>query len=218
MKNVSYLKTLHDEILAYTKAHDDLSESHHWLFDLPPFKDEPFNPKHIVFGINPGEGKDRLCPTQTEETRFFDFHEEYGGQGSREKLKWTKKLFDILETRRIIQTELIFWSTKTVRVLNEKFGPLKRNHHLDFCCKKNKQLIEFHKPDSIICPGLQMLDVTVQAFGLKKIETIKTSNGHRLIEHYDDGKRDWVFAKHFTGARDFTNEQKNVIKSYIQNL
>ena len=216
MKDKSYLKTLHDEILAYTKAHDDLSESHHWLFDLPPFKDEPFNPKHIVFGINPGEGKERP-PKQTEETRFFDFHEE-NEKGSREKIKWTKKLLDILETRRIIQTELIFWSTKTVRVLNDRFGPLKRNPHLSFCCEKNRQLIEYHKPDSIICPGLGMLEVSVQAFGLNKIETIRASNGHRLIEHYTDGKRDWVFTKHFSGARGFTNEQKNAIKSYIQNL
>ena len=110
MKDISYLKSLHDEILAYTKAHDDLSESHHWLFDLPPFKDELFNPKHIVFGINPGEGKERLCLTQTEETRFFDCHEEYSGKGAREKIGWTKKLLNILETRRIIQTELFFWS------------------------------------------------------------------------------------------------------------
>ena len=59
MKDISYLKSLHDEILAYTKAHDDLSESHHWLFDLPPFKDEPFNPKHIVFAINPAENENK---------------------------------------------------------------------------------------------------------------------------------------------------------------
>lgn len=218
MKDISYLKSLHDEILAYTKAHDDLSESHHWLFDLPPFKDEPFDPKHIVFGINPGEGKERLCLSQTEETRFFDCHEEYSGKGAREKIGWTKKLFDILETRRIIQTELIFWSTKTVGVLNERFGPLKRNPHLSFCCEKNRQLIDYHNPESIICPGLGMLEVTVQAFGLNRIDSIKASNGDRLIEHYSDGTRDWVFTKHFSGAFGFTNEQKNAIKSYIHNL
>ena len=121
MKDISYLKSLHDEIFAYTKAHDDLSESHHWLFDLPPFKDEPLNPKHIVFGINPGEGKERLCLTQTEETRFFDCHEEYRGKGAREKIGWTKKLLNILETRKIIQTELFlriyfFRGTRYIRV------------------------------------------------------------------------------------------------------
>ncbi len=218
MHDINYLKSLHDEILVYTKAHDDLAESHHWLFDLPPFKDEPFNPKYIVFGINPGEGKERIHKAQTEETRFFDCHEEYVGKGARERVGWTKTLLSILGTRRLIQTELFFWSTKNVSILNKRFGPLENNPHLPFCRKKNKQLIEYHNPDSIICPGLGMLEVSIEAFGLTRIESIWASNGHRLIEHYSDGKRDWVFTKHFSGARGFTNEQKNTIKSFIHNL
>lgn len=216
MKDISYLKSLHDEILAYTKAHDDLSESHQWLFDLPPFKDELFNPKHIVFAINPGESE--KPPTQTEETRFFDLHEE-NKRGSREKLAWTRAIARVITSRKIIQTELFFWSTKTVKVLEDRFGPLHKNPHLPFCCEKNRQLINYHKPESIICSGFKMQKVVCAAFGLtEKLESVIGSDGHRLIERYSDGKRHWVFTKHFTGARHFTKEDKSTVKSYIDNL
>ena len=187
---------------------------------FPPFKDEPFNPKHIVFAINPGENENnRLCQTQTEETRFIDCHEKYGGKGAREKLAWTKALTRVITSRKIIQTELFFWSTKTTKILEDRFGPLHKNPHLPFCCEKNRQLINYHKPESIICSGLKMEKVVCAAFGLtEKIESVIGSDGKRLIERYSDGKRHWVITKHFTGAHGFTREDKRTIKSYIDNL
>jgi len=219
MNDLDYLKSLNKEIWDYTNAHEDLLGHHHWLFDLPPFRDEQFNPKYIVFGINPGEGKNIDCPTPTEETRFFDYLEEYVEKGKREKINWTKKLYEFLGTKKIIQTEYFFWSTSNEKVLREKYGQHIDNPHRNFCIKKNKQLIDIHNPESIICPGLGLLNVIPESFKLTLINSVKASNGHRLIEHYcDNNERDWVFTKHWSGARKFTNEQKNEIKSYINSL
>ena len=131
-EKIGKLKKLNEQVLNYTNQHEDLQKSHHWQFDLPPFKDEPFNPKYIVMGINPGENKEKLFPNIVQETRFFDFHESIY-VGKREELNWTKKIFEILQTRKVIQTELFFWSTNKFSDLKKRFGPLSKNKHLSFC-------------------------------------------------------------------------------------
>ena len=145
-------------------------------------------------------------------------HEEHDGKGKREELAWTRKILDILGTRKIIQTELFFWSTKTERILIEKYGTHKNNPHLPFCSRLNKELIDFHKPEALICPGLGMIPIISKEFGLAHKTSVKASNGHRLIEYYtDNDERDWIFTKHFS-AYGFSMEQRERIKEFIHKL
>ncbi len=212
------LKNLNERILNYTNQHEDLQKSHHWLFDLPPFKDEQLNPEYIVMGINPGESNEKQFPSIVQETRFFDFHESIY-VGKREDLNWTKKIFDILRTRKVIQTEMFFWSTNGFSDLMKRFGDFHENEHIKFCTELNKKLIDIHLPKAIICPGLKMAEYIPDLFNLKPVNKIRIENNHRLIEHFRDcQKRDWIVTKHWTGSFGFSKEQKNSIRRYIESL
>jgi len=43
--------------------------------------------------------------------------------------------------------------------------------------------------------------------------------GTRVLEHYRDKHRPWLFTKHWTGSRGFTVAQRDAIRVYLeQNL
>lgn len=212
-------KKMIEDIRKYTNDNNELSQSHHFLFDLRLGKRSDTY-EYMVIGMNPGESKNdwEICNEQTEETNEFDFHERYGN--TRANVSWTKLIQSILDTDNVVQSELFFWSSNSTGTsFEDRFKyKFKNNPHLEYCRDKNIKLIEYHNPKIIVFTGISTHEDIAKLYGLKHVKTVNAENGHKLIVHYKIGEIPWIFTKHWSGARGFSNDQKKVIKQYIDEI
>ncbi|MBI1405248.1 MAG: hypothetical protein GC145_03875 [Caulobacter sp.] len=202
-----------ERIAAYTARHPELKSAHHFLYDLRSPPDGL--PRFVVMGINPGETKRDwdLSPTPTEETSRFDFHRRAEPSGS--ALRWARLAGDYLDHADYVLAEVFFWSSPDLRVFGERFGPLAKSPHLDFCRDMNRDLIEVYQPEAVVAPGLGSAGLCARLYGLTPLRTIQDA-GARVAEIYCDGVRPWVFTKHWTGAFGLTAVQKRLIQDAIR--
>lgn len=207
------MKSTIERIRKYTQENSELLAAHHFLFDL---RLNPAGVDYCVMGINPGETDDEKsgCPGPTEETSLFDFHAQYGRGPS--STRWLANINFFLNTDRVVLGEYFFWSSANAEAeFAERFGPLRLSPHLKFCRDMNLELIENYKPKAVISPGLGMARIASNLYGLELVASEKSANGNNLIFHYSDGKRPWIFTKHWTGARGFSKPQRDQVQSYI---
>lgn len=205
-----------ETIRRYTKEHPELREAHHFLYDLP--LNESVGPcELVVMGINPGETQvDRdACPGPTEETSKYDFHEHSPSGRSKGSKRWRNLTVEFTGGRSVVFTELFFWSSRNNAELVKRFGSLWYSRHLQFCIDKNKDLIDVYQPKAVIFVGLSNSKKAAHAFGLQSVETHDV-DGTRVVEHYRDENRSWLFTKHWTGSRGFSRPQRDAIKTYLE--
>jgi len=82
----------------------------------------------------------------------------------------------------------------------------------------NRDLIEAYRPKAVIFVGLSNSKKAANAFGLEYVDNLSVY-GTRVLEHYRDKHRPWLFTKHWTGSRGFTIGQRDAIRVYLeQNL
>lgn len=197
----------------YTRRHSELMRAHHFLFDLRAPAGS--RPNLVVMGVNPGEADEdwRLCPGPTEETSRFDFHVVHGG--GRDHIRWVREAKTFLAGEAYVQTELFFWSSKkTDDAFTERFGPLKTSPHLPFCMRMNRRLLEVYRPRAVVVVGLECIGPITAAFNLSQLRVEKLDR-HRMVEHWTDGVRPWLFTKHWTGSHGFSNAQREIVRAYL---
>jgi hypothetical protein len=208
-----------EAIRRYTAKHAELREAHHFLYDLP-LNERAGPPEVVVMGINPGEtqiDKD-ACPGPTEETSKYDFHEHSPLGRSPGSKRWRDLTAKFTGGRSVVFTELFFWSSKNHAELLERFESLWGSRRLRFCIDMNRDLIEAYQPKAVIFVDLNNSKKAASAFELEYVETLRVY-GTRVLEHYRDKHRSWLFTKHWTGSRGFTVAQRDAIRGYLeQNL
>jgi hypothetical protein len=206
------------KIRDYTMHHRELCTAHHFLFDLPLDK-QAGKPELVVMGINPGETEwDRQAyPGPTEETWNHDFHEKSALGRSRGSNHWRRNALFFANGKRVVFTELFFWSSRDKAEFNQRFGPLWNSRHLSFCVDQNRILIEEYKPDAVVFAGVSDSERVAGLFGLQHLCTLRAGS-ERLVEHYRNESRSWFFTKHWSGSFGFSDSQKQEIKNYIKNV
>lgn len=210
-----------DLIRQRTKSFSELQQAHHFVYD------KQYNPsadkiKFVLMGINPGEtAEDWLAwprdrGTPTEETSAFDFHA--ASYSSRSANRWRECCLKILGTLDVTLAEAFYWSSKDVADLEARYGKLEKSPHLDFCTRLNRQLIEAHSPLAVIVVGVgaKYTGLLPSVYGLRHVHSVASSKGGRLIEHYEDSERPWIFCKHWTGAWP-SKAEKETMGAYIAN-
>ncbi len=202
-----------ERLAAYTAEHAELKAAHHFLYDLRFPKEG--NPQFVVMGVNPGETEQdwRIAPKPTEETSRYDFHDEVGP--GRSAIRWSKAARYFLDDADYVLAELFFWSSYDSRVFAERFGPLATSKHLPLCVEMNLDLIEAYQPRAVVLPGLTHVRLVRDLYGLTPVGAV-TDGGLRIAEHYTDGKRPWVFTKHWTAAFGFSKQQREVARQAIR--
>lgn len=202
-----------ERLAEYTRANDDLKKAHHFLYDLRQPREG--KPKFVVMGVNPGETPDdwRTASIPTEETSRFDFHA--GSEPSKSAKRWAQCVHFFLDDAGYVLTELFFWSSKDSVEFGKRFGPIARSPHLSLCVKMNRALIDAHQPKAVILPGLANRELCRSLYGLVHEQTVKLE-GVRLVEHYTDGQRPWIFTKHWTAAFGFSNTQQEAVLEHIR--
>jgi hypothetical protein len=202
------------EIRSYRQQNPELLQSHHFLFDLPAIEGQV---EYVVMGINPGEPKsdwDR-CPEPTEETRLYDWQEHFGR--SQASKKWLAKVRRFVGNRPTTLTECFLWSSKDVAHLVERYGPIEKSAHLEFSSRANRRLLSEYAPKAVIFPGLRYMQFVQDVYGLHHVSSKKGPKGARLIEHYRDANRPWIFTKHWSGAW-LSEIERKLIEGYIASL
>lgn len=202
------------EIAAYTAEHEELQQAHHWLFDLKSSPDSI--PEVAIVGLNPGEWyRDwEICPTPTEESSRYDFHEVHGE--GRASLPWTRLCNFFVGGRPFVQTELFFWSSRNSKQLEERYGPLRNSPHLAFCRDMNQRLFDKYDVKAVICTGINNDALCRILYGLGPLQHIVAVEGARVTKLYHDGRRPWLFTKHWTGAFGFSLAQREGVKRSIE--
>jgi hypothetical protein len=136
----------------------------------------------------------------------------------RENSYGSRKLFGdskfFLDTTSVAMTACFFWSSRNVNDFRSRYGPLTRSPHVQFCTRLNKELISTYGPKAVIFTGISHAKWIANIYELQLVRSI-TENKVRLIEHYSDGKRPWIFTKHWSGSFGFSNSQRERTKSYI---
>jgi hypothetical protein len=206
------------KIRDYTMNHKELCTAHHFLFDLPLDKGGG-KPEVVMMGINPGETEwDRHAyPGPTEETWIHDFHEKSPLGRSQGSINWRRNAEFFANGKRVVFTELFFWSSNHTTEFKQRFGPLWKSRHLSFCVDQNRTLIEEYEPSAVIFAGVSDAQRVAGLFGLRHAQTLSDDTG-RLVEHYQNESRPWLFTKHWSGSFGFSASQKQEIKNYIKSV
>ncbi|TCS13289.1 hypothetical protein [Caulobacter sp. BK020] len=202
-----------ERIAAYTAEHAELLAAHHFLYDLrqPPSG----TPRFVVMGVNPGETPYdwKISPKPTEETSRFDFHVALGG--GRSAIRWSKAAKYFLDDSDYVLAELFFWSSRDSRAFNERFGRLATSKHLPLCVGMNRDLIDHYQPRAVVLPGLTNMPLVRKLYELTPLNVVKYQAA-RVAEHYTDGKRPWVFTKHWTAAFGFSKVQRELAREAVR--
>ena len=206
------------QIRAYTRQHSELSNAEYFIFDRH-ILNSGGTPEVLVLGINPKESQGfvpghRLCQETSSE---YDFRA--GLPPPPATKKWLRAVHDILGDANITTSEFFFWaSANAKKAFRDRFNyPFTDNPHLGFCKEMNKVLIREYAIAKIVCSGLQSADTSRAIYGLEHKNTVRCpSTRDRLIEHFSDGRSDWIFTKHWTGGHGFSLDQKQLIKAYIR--
>lgn len=205
-------------IRSYTRENEELLRAHHFLFDLPVNKSS-LSARFVVIGINPGEqrGDWEAYPQPTEETREKDFRDETGFR-PRGASRWIANIEFFCGTRDVVMSEFFLWSSKDVSgSFVERFEcSLSKSKHLHFCADRNNALVDHYSPHAVIAPGLGYSSLFAGVYGLTYVNTLRDGSS-RLVEHFERGGTPWLFTKHWSGARGFSNAQRQSIRSYIAN-
>ena len=204
-----------ERIEAHTRAHPELTQSHHFLYDLRVPKG--CRGEFVVMGINPGESP-RFCKHYlgpTEETSRFDWIEEAGFD--RVEIPWSRWCKFYLDGAPYVMTELFLWSSRNLRELEVRLGePLVRSRHHPFCREMNLELIGAHKPRAVVVVGLGAALLCCDLYGLRHHGTIR-HGGVRVAEQYFDGDgRRWLITKHWTNGWGLTIGQRDAIRAAIR--
>ncbi|MDO8321327.1 MAG: hypothetical protein Q7T23_00145 [Phenylobacterium sp.] len=202
-----------ERLASYTKAHSDLRGAHHFLYDLRhPAQGAP---EYVIMGVNPGETEHdwTISPTTTEETSRYDFHKEVGP--GRSAIRWTSSARFFLDDADYVLTELFFWSSRDSLAFRERYGKLALSPHLALCTELNRALIEIYQPRAVVLPGLGNHELCRSLYELQHNETV-VHEGTRIVEHYTDGRRPWIFTKHWTASFGFSKSQRQAVLSYIR--
>ena len=211
------------QIREYTKNNIELSKSHHFLYNCLVDKKENQGDV-IIIGLNPGETEkdfEYRGSLPTEESSEFDFHEEHGrGRSSKNWLTLCKKFS---QTNKIVLTEFFFWSSPQVGEDKERGIPFSERFgykfedcpHFEFCKEKNIELLEFHKPSLIMCPGVGYSELFAKIYALDYVGTFREPvKNRRAVIHYELNGIPFLFTLHWTIAR-LTKEETNFIIQYI---
>lgn len=97
----------------------------------------------------------------------------------------------------------------------ERFGPITRSPHLEFCREMNLAVIEAYQPKAVILPGIATDKLCANLYGLRRVETVY-EGATRVVEVYSDGRRPWLFTKHWTGSFGLTKSQREKIRDTIR--
>lgn len=222
MQNLAPLSTILKKIRGRTLEYEELRSAHHFLFALPRNAENAERIKIAIIGINPGESRSdwSSAPKSGQEESFeIDFHSVAASRAPASK-RWLGHVDYFTDMAPSILTEMFFWSSKNLDAFKVRFGELSKSPHLDFCKECNLELFNRLMPDVIIGPGLGMLNVAKEVFALTKLRHPFRCDvtGHRLVEEYTDGVRPWLFTKHWSGSRAFTNFQKEAIRDRIKGV
>lgn len=204
-----------EAIRDYTARHRELAACHHFCFDfrLGNFERADW----LVMGMNPGETKDDrdTAPGPAEESSLVDYRD---GEDSRSRARWFGTCRKVLASDRVTLSELCFWSSPNITALIARIGRLKRSPHLVFCRDLNQRLISFHQPKAVVLPGLGLMRLTADLYGLTHRNSKPDSRGRRLIEHYERDGVPWVFTKHWSGSFGFSDADREEIRTYLAQL
>lgn len=215
------------KIRNYPKEHKELLNAHHFVFNVPLFKNI-VKADAIIIGLNPGETREDFLYNKdlpTEESSEFDFHDIIGKSKSATKFQNRCKFY--LETENIFLTEFFFWSSnqagedkKKIETFSGKFGyKFLDCPHFNFCKKLNLELIKYHNPKIIIALGNSYREFFSSIYNLKFIKDSRCELDKRTlaIAHYEFLNIPFLFTPHWTGYA-YSNDLKNYVKDYIQNL
>jgi hypothetical protein len=200
----------------------ELASSHHFTFDrhLP---DNTTIPELAVVGINPGlstaeintrrEDRPLVCH---EESSQHDFRR---GSIPHNTKQWFRNIRDFCGTQSVTTTEFFFWSSRNAgNDFTHRFGSkLGKSKHLPFCRDMNQVLIKHYPIKLIVSPGLGSIKFARRLYGMEPVDCIRCpETNHRLVERFRCDGRTWLFTKHWTGARGFSNAQRNIVREQIQ--
>ncbi|WP_458760663.1 hypothetical protein ACSVBT_07695 [Afipia sp. TerB] len=200
------ISDLIESIIQYTSGYQELQQAHHFLFDKRLDKNGG-QVNFLIMGINPGETKHdwEVYPKSgnlpLEETSRFNFQ---ANKKSESADRWYRRCVDIMGTDQCAMTEAFFWTSYDLAQMKERYGSFAASSHVKFCARINKELITLHEPKAVIFVGLGFHEQIAELYSLSKCRTIlfsKDGNKRRLMEHYTDGTRPWIFMKHWSGAR-----------------
>lgn len=203
-----------EEIRNYTTANPALRACHHFSFDfrLGAFDRATF----IIMGLNPGETPDDygVAPGPAEESSLVDYRQ---GVDSPSRRRWFRTCREIVGGDSVTLSELFFWSSPDLRILQARLGPLARSPHAAFCRDLNQRLIAAHQPAAVVLPGLSLIPLAAALYGLTLVTTLHDAKG-RLIVHCEQNGLPWIFTRHWSGARGFTRESRETISAYLRAL
>lgn len=205
-------------IRSYTNRHTELREAEYFIFDRHLF-DSKGPPDALLLGINPKESGD-FVPGHSVCQEISSEHDFRKGLPQRRATNnWLKNVQEMLGGDNVTTSEFFFWaSANTGEAFYKRFHyPFTNNPHLRFCMRMNNVLISEYGIRRIVCPGLVNTKIAKDNYELKHEKTVRCPvTSHRLIEHFSDVRSDWIFTKHWTGARGFSLTQKQLIKSYLR--
>jgi len=205
-----------------TARFPELASSYHFTFDrhLP---DNTGAPELAVIGMNPGlsaaeakvSEKNRSLGCQEESSR----HDFRHGTIPPNTQQWFRHIREYCGTSNVTTTEFFFWSSRNAgNDFARRFGSrLARSKHLPFCRDMNQVLINHYPIKLIVSPGLGSIKFARRLYGMERVDCIRCpETNHRLVERFRCGGRTWLFTKHWTGARGFSNAQRNIVREQIQ--
>jgi hypothetical protein len=216
-KNIQHIRE-------YTRSHPKLMRAHHFCYNLRLNKNDP-TIDYFVMALNPGVPKN--SPPKTgemplEETSEYDFHDHTWL--TRPAERWRKLCVEIPRTDRVLLAECFFWSSSTVSEMETLYGPgvLKpENEYMQFCTRKNLDLISVTNPRAIIFPGLKALNCVPQLYDLEPAGTATSSpngRGRLVVPYKDKSGRPWLFTKHWTGNWGINKTEKLALSACIAKM
>ena len=173
--------------------------------------------KIIVFGCNPGEAKYDLEGFFDKNFYIFD-PDDQEASSTRSQQAWTKKISDILPTdSQIIQAEMVYWTSKDRKSLENIIGKLDfENPYFDLSQKINADLIANNKDALIIMLGFNHIDLFEKVFDLPELgKIINGQNNKRLLYKYKNNNK--FFVVRHPSSRGLTNIDIEKIKTTLTN-
>lgn len=210
-KNIAKIKQRMQE-------HPGLQEAHHFCYDHRlEFRSARVD--YVVMGINPGETEEdkrrHQAPPPGEETSEADFHLPHPSPA---RIRWFKNAEFYCHSRNIAFTNCFFWSSPKETDLRTRYSNA-LDEHFQFCAELNIDLINIHQPEAVVFAGISYTTKAPWVPRLYKLRgpnnvTTATGSNDRLVEVYDDGKRPWLFTRHWSSAR-IRSLDKPIIKQTI---
>jgi hypothetical protein len=203
------VENLRKKVIEYTNQHSELGEAHHYDFAITLTGAVDY----FVMGLNPGE-TDQDRQLRSGKGHFNPYDKP---PFSRSSKAWQTRSKNLLGTEDLLYGDFFFWSSSdTGRSFVDRFGTsLEKSPHLSFCTSMIGQLVDFYKPKALIIPGLKLATIVPSLYGPISYVCTRKHGKTRLIEHYADGVRPWLFVKHY---RRLSKPEMTTIKAYLASL